>query len=50
MKVDLAVHTSTRGAMRIHTIIGPSWILTRPADLPDARRAHLEEITAACRR
>jgi hypothetical protein len=25
-----------------------SWILTRPADLPDTRRAHLEEITAAC--
>lgn len=24
------------------------WILTRPADLPDARRAHLGTITAAC--
>ncbi|UAK35956.1 ISL3 family transposase [Nocardia asteroides] len=25
-----------------------SWILTRPADLPDPRRAHLDEIAAAC--
>lgn len=25
-----------------------NWILTRPADLPDTRRAHLDQTTASC--